>query len=383
MRIAFIGQKGIPSRGGGIEKYAQDLSVRLAGLGHEVIAYSRPHYTDRTLKNFKGVRIINLPTIPTKHLDTITHSLLASIDVLFRKVDIVHYQNIGPALVSWIPRLFGRKLRIVSTLQSMDYKHKKWGLFARFSLHIGEHLLCRLSDDIIVITREMLDYVTSKYGNRNVHLIPNGTEFAEKKPADAIKAWGLEEGGYIVSISRLVPHKGISFLIEAFKRIETHQKLVIVGGGAFTDDYVDSLKSQAGGDQRIIFTGPQEGRALAELYSNASLFVQPSESEGMSLALLEAMSYGLPIIVSDIAENLEAIGDAGLVFKTKDAADLQERIIELLEDPARARELGSRAMDRAKLHYAWDAIVLEITKVYSQDRSLPDRQSGEKALAAR
>jgi glycosyltransferase involved in cell wall biosynthesis len=368
MRIAFIGQKGIPNRGGGIEKYAEDLAVRLASLGHEVIVYTRPYYTDKKIKEFKGVKLISLPSIRTKHLDAITHSILASIDVLFRKVDIVHYQNIGPALAMPIPKIFSRKLKIVSTLQSKDYKHRKWGSFARDMLRLGEVFLCKLSDEVIVISSEMEKYAQGRFGNKNLTLIPNGTNFKEKKSADKIKNWGLDENNYIVSIARLIKHKGLGYLIAAFKEADLHpeMKLAMVGDGVFTDDYVKELYELAAGDARIVFTGNQTGEILDELYANAALFVQPSEAEGLSLALLEAMSYGRPTLVSDIPENLEAVNSFGYTFKSKDQDDLKIQLEKIFSHIEEAESEGKKLQARARENYDWDWIVKKVENLYTK-----------------
>ena len=365
MKIAFIGQKGIPARFGGIERYAEDLSVRLVKAGHEVYVYTRPYYTPKREKEYQGVKLISLPTLRTKHLDAITHSFLASIDVIKKDFDIIHYQNIGPALVSWIPKLFKRNIKIIATLQSRDYEHKKWGIFARFMLRTGEFIMCLTADEVIVVNESMKKYVKEKYGLEAI-IIPNGTNENEIIASQEIKKWGLEKDNYIVSISRLIRHKGIHYLIEAYKTFKTDKKLVIVGEGAFTDDYVKELKTLAGDNKNIIFTGNLQGKILAEVFSNAYLFVQPSESEGLSLALLEAMSYSRGTLVSDIKENVEAIGETGFVFKNKDVASLKEQLGFLMENPELVKEKGEQARVRVKKEYNWDDITEKMILTYNK-----------------
>jgi glycosyltransferase involved in cell wall biosynthesis len=362
MRIFFIGQKGIPSTGGGIERYVEDLSVELAKKGHEVFVYTREYYTPAELKSYKGVNLITLPSIRTKHLDAISHCFLASINVLNKKADVVYYQNIGPALVSFIPKIFSRS-RVISILQSQDYFHKKWGLFARASLRFGEILMCLMSDEIIVVTKFMQRHVMRKYG-RMAHLVPNGANIKSPKKPDEIKKWGLKEGNYIVSISRLIRHKGIHHLIKAYKNTNTAKKLVIVGNGSYTDDYVHELYKMAEGCKNIIFTGNQTGKTLDELYANAYLFVQPSETEGMSLALLEAMAYKKAVLVSDIAENKEAVGSTGLTFACKNMNDLQTKLEYLLKRPSTVKKMGELAHQRIKDEFSWDSISMNILKVF-------------------
>lgn len=375
MRIYFIGQKGIPAKGGGIERYVEDLSVRLVQLGHDVNVYTRPHYTPKELEAVNGIKLVSLPTIKTKHLDAITHCFLASLDVVRRRADVVYYQNIGPALTAWIPKLFSRA-KVVSILQSQDYHHQKWGRFAKFSLRLGELVMCLVSDEVVVVTEAMQKYVLEKYG-RTAHLIPNGANLpTAAMPARLIKAWGLGEGNYIVSISRLIRHKGIHYLVEAYNRLETDKKLVIVGDGSFTDDYVTELKAMAKGNDKIMFLGNQSGKVLDELYANAYLFVQPSEAEGLSLALLEAMANGRAVLVSDIIENKEAIGETGLTFKNKDVDELAAGLSYLLENEAKAKEMGSSARKRVEERFDWMEIAKQLSAVFAADRANRLKRSG-------
>lgn len=363
MRLAFIGQKGLPTINGGVERYVEDLTKQLAASGHEVFVYTRPHYTDPALKTYNGVNLISLPSINTKHLDAISHTFLASIHAITQGFDVIHYQSIGPALVCWLPKLFNRNVKIVATLQSRDYEHQKWGLFAQWSLKLGERLMCLFADEIVVVTESMLRYVKEKY-NRNANYIPNGANLYEATGSDLIAEWGLAPDGYIVAISRLVRHKGLAYLIKAFKNLATDKQLVIVGDSSYSDDYVEELKSLAAGDDRIIFTGNQTGEALAQFYANAYLFVQPSESEGLSLALLEAMARRKAVLVSDITENLSAIGTAGFVFANKNVADLQAKLDYILTNPELAKAKGEEARLRIEQKFNWVVIAQEMTKLY-------------------
>lgn len=365
MNIYFIGQKGIPAKGGGIEKYAEDLSVEMAKAGHQVFVYTRPYYTNKNLKKYKNVNLISLPSIQTKHLDAITHSFLASLDVLRRKADIVYYQNIGPALVCWLPKLFSN-IKIVSILQSQDYKHKKWGAVARFCLKFGEWVMCKFSDKIIVVTKLMKVYVKEKY-NREAEVIPNGSNIKRILKAKEISKWGLEKDNYIVSISRLIRHKGVHYLIDAYNRLKTDKKLVIVGDGSYSDDYVFQLYELAKNNPNIIFTGNQTGRILAELYSNCFLFVQPSESEGMSLALLEAMSYERAVLASDIVENREALGADGFYFESSNTDDLYSKLAFLVAHKKVVQKSGQTNKERVKVCFNWEDIAKKIEYLCSKN----------------
>lgn len=366
MKIVFIGQKGIPATGGGVERYVEDLSVRLAASGHEVIVYTRSHYTPKQLKQYQGVTLINLPSWHSKHADAITHSVLASIHAAFSRADLIHFQSIGPALVSWLPKLLNPKIKIIATLQSRDYEHQKWGAFAKLMLKLGERLMCLVSDEVIVVTRLMAEYVKDKYGIIP-HYIPNGANLYQAVGAELIRPWGLVKGNYLVAISRLVRHKGLSCLIKAYQDLgQTDKKLVIVGEGAFTDSYVQELKELAQGNENIIFTGNQAGSVLAQLYANAYLFVQPSESEGLSLALLEAMSRRVAVLVSDIAENLEAVGEAGFIFANKDAGDLLAKLRFLLQEADLVKDRGEAGRRLVEIKFNWDIITKDVLAVYEE-----------------
>ena len=389
MKIAFIGQKGMPARYGGVERHVEELAARLAKNGHEVFAYVRNNYTDKNLAECRGVKLIHLPSIPTKNLDAISHTLLATIHAIFHSYDVVHYHSIGPISLTPLFKLFKRKTILVATYHSQDYQHKKWGVFARFYLRFGEYVACFFPDKTIAISKNLGDYVWKKFRKR-VAIIYNGMQVSPVEKCDKLDQWNIQRGGYILSVSRFVPHKGIHFLIEAYKSLEDKhltrgKKLVIVGDGFYTDDYVNELKDAARGRENIIFTGAQTGEALEQLFSHAYLFVQPSESEGLSLALLEAMGYGRAIVVSNIKENLEAIEPGtGVAFKSGDWHDLENKLVYMINNPALAKELGENAMIRAKQKYSWDKIAAEIENLYadifSQKRKKVSAKSYERNI---
>ncbi len=366
MKIIFIGQKGVPSKSGGVEKHVEELAVGLAAKGHEVLAYTRPHYTDPNVTEYKGIKLISLPSLKTKNLDAISHTFLACLDLMRRKVDVIHFHSIGPSSLIWLARIIKPSAKIVATFHCQDYYHKKWSLFGRMYLKFGEWMACHAADKTITVSKQLKIYASNEYGV-NAEYIPNGVPTADFKSVNEIKTlWDLEKDSYILAVSRLVRHKGIHYLIEAFKKLATDKKLVIVGEGAFTDDYVTEIKALASTDNRIIFTGAQHGDVLKELLSNAYLFVQPSESEGLSIALLEAMSYAKTAVVSDIPENMEAISDTGVTFNSQNAFSLSDKLSALLNDPQRVFELGQTAMKRAASEYNWEMIVSNTEQLYGQ-----------------
>lgn len=364
MKAFLIGQKGIPAKNGGVEKHVENLAIRLAASGQEVFVYARNNYQDQKLKQYQGVNIINLPSIGTKNLDAITHTFFACLDLIFcRKPDVVHFHSVGPSSLILLIKLFRPKLKVVFTFHCQDYRHQKWGRIARWYLKLGETIGCRYADQVITISKELKKYTKETY-NVEATYIPNGAEKVTETDSDLLSTWDLEKGQYFVSISRLVRHKGIHYLIEAYQKLTTDKKLVIVGDGAFTDEYVSELKKLAGDNPKIIFTGNQSGKTLAQLYANAYAFIQPSEYEGLSVALLEAMSYGLPCVVSNIEANMEAVNGQALIFENKNIEDLKNKMSELIDNPTLAQELGNKLRERANTEYNWDIITENTKKLY-------------------
>jgi glycosyltransferase involved in cell wall biosynthesis len=371
MKIYFIGQKGIPVLYGGVEKHVDDLATSLVKRGHEVYVYARANYTDKSLKEYQGVKIINLPSIYTKHLDAITHTFLACLDVVRRDADIIHFQSIGPSFMILLVRILKPKAKIVSTFHCQDYHHQKWNFLAQTFLKMSEYICCKFPDQVIVISKGLEEYADRRYKIRSVY-IPNGikiptADYLQKiKNHPGLKQWGISKDNYILTVSRLIPHKGIHYLIKAYQRIKTDKKLVITGGGTFTDKYVKYLKKLATGNKNIIFTDVQSGEIIDALYYNSYFFVQPSESEGLSIALLNAMSFSRAALVSDIIENQEAIGNTGITFENKNDKDLAEKIFHLLNHPEIVKAKGEAGYERVKKVYNWDNLVKEVEGVYKK-----------------
>jgi glycosyltransferase involved in cell wall biosynthesis len=372
MKIAFIGQKGIPAKFGGVERHVEELSAKLAEKGHEVMVYARFNYTSRSLKKHRGVSLIHLPSISTKHLDAISHTFLACFHLVTKKVDVIHFHSIGPSLLIWLVKILKPGVPVVATFHSKCYNHKKWGFFGRTALHLGERSICRFPDKTIAVSKGLHAYIGQRYG-KPAEYAPNGVNTAVKKEAEIIKKWGLEKGNYILSVSRLVKHKGIHSLVKSYRRIDNPgKKLVIAGGSAYTDNYVKELELLAAGDPNIIFTGNQSGQALEELYSNAYLFVQPSQSEGLSISLLEALSYSNAVLASDIPENREVVDNIGFLFENMNEEDLREQLNYLIENPQLLEEKKSYAAAFVREHYNWENIASTLIDVYKSaviDRS--------------
>jgi len=369
LKIVMIGLKGLPVRAdsGGIERHVEELGVRLAAMGHDVSAYVRPRFVDTKEASWRGIRLLRLPSIPTKSLDTLTHTLIASVAVLFRPADIVHYHGVGPATMAWIPKLFKPRSSIVITFHSIDRLHPKWGPVARAYLRFGEWCAVRFADATIAVSRTIQQYCRERFRAETVY-IPNGSRFEDRPGSDQLKTWGLKPGGYILTVARLVRQKGIHHLIEAFSGLSTDKKLVIVGAPGFGGEYAEYIRNLSAGNSAIVFTGFQTGDALRQLFANAYLYVHPSEAEGLSVSILEAMSAGRCVLVSDIPENLEPIGDTGVTFVKADVADLREKLGSLFNHPEVVAERGARSREWASREYDWDRIAAATAALYARLR---------------
>jgi glycosyltransferase involved in cell wall biosynthesis len=357
----MIGQKGIPATYGGVERHVEELSARLARLEHEVTAYCRPYYTN-VRGTHRGVALRILPSIPTRHLDTLTHTALCSIDSICRRYDVVHFHSIGPALLAFAPRLL-RRCAVVVTVHALDWRRRKWGPFARWWLRRGEWAAAHVPHRTIVVSRSMADYFRAK--GDEVAYIPNGVPEPHREPIQELSRFGLADGEFVLWLGRFVPEKRVEDLVEAFRALPTQKKLVLAGELDESDAYVQRVKAAGAGDSRVVFPGGLYGRAKAEALTHARLVVLPSEMEGFPIALLEAMRYGRPVLASDIPENLEAVspGRNGFVFKTGDATSLRLEMEQILQDPERAAAAGRAAEEDAR-RYDWDSIALQTEALY-------------------
>ncbi len=274
MKIAMIGHKRIPSREGGVEIVVDELSTRMAALGHEVVAFNRSGYhvsgkefDEKRGKVYNGVRLITVPTFKSSKLNAITYSFLATLMALTGHYDVIHYHAEGPCTMLFIPKLFG--IRVVATIHGLDWQRAKWGNFASKVLKLGEKMAARYADEVIVLSKDMKNYFRKVYKRETVY-IPNGiTNPVYREPGIIKERFGLEKDGYILFLARLVPEKGIHYLIKAFQKINTEKKLVIAGGNSHATEYVEKIRRMAVKDSRIIFTGFVQGKELEELYSNA------------------------------------------------------------------------------------------------------------------
>lgn len=369
LKIAMLGHKRIPSREGGIEIVVEELSTRMIILGHSVTCYNRSghhvsgkEFDGEALKEYKGVKLKSTFTINRRGLAAMTSSLFGAICAAFGKYDVIHFHAEGPCAVLWLPKMFGK--RCVATIHGIDWQRSKWGGFASRYIKFGEKMAVKYADEMIVLSAGVQKYFMDTYGRKTVY-IPNGVSRPVLREPQLIREkFGLEKDEYILFLGRLVPEKGITYLIEAFKKVNTDKKLVIAGGTSDTNEYMKRLKTLSQGDDRIIFTGFTQGQMLEELYSNAYVYSLPSDLEGMPLSLLEAMSYENCCLVSDIAECVDVVEDKALIFKKANVADLQAKLQFACDSPEEINRLKNGAADFICRKYNWDDVVERTLEVY-------------------
>jgi glycosyltransferase involved in cell wall biosynthesis len=358
LRVAFIGGRGVISKYSGIESYYEEVGKRLVEMGHDVTVYCRNYFTPSQAEH-NGMRLVRLPTIRSKHLETLVHTLLSTAHALTQRYDLVHYHALGPALFSFVPRLVRGKTAV--TVQGLDWQRKKWGRAASAVLRLGERASVKLPNGTMVVSKVLQRRYREAHGMEAFY-VPNGGVLRERREPKTILDWGLESGKYVLFLGRFSPEKGCHLLVEAFERIETDVKLVMAGASSYCDDYSRELQTHA--SERIRMLDWVSGEALDELLTNAMMFVLPSDLEGLSLALLDAMGAGLCVLTSDVPENREVVDGAGFTFQRGSSADLAERLRFLISNPLVREAAGKAAKKRIAEQYQWQMIAADIEKAY-------------------
>lgn len=377
----MIGQKSIPARFGGVETHVEQVATRLAARGHDVWAFCRSRLLeDRALamlqsesqdsgldrRNgiwyYRGVRLVGRSSLNTKHFDAATHTFLCSAEsALAHDFDIVHFHGIGPSAFAFIPRVAGRK--VVSTMHALDWRQVKWGKRASWLLKRGERIGARTSSGVIAVSKILVEYLKREYGIAATH-IPNGTTPGTPRRVRLIREYDLTGNDYILAVGRIIPDRGLHHLIEAFNRLDTSLKLVIVGSEMPRTAYSDHLEKLA--NDRVLFTGNLFGEALEELYSNCRLYVLASSVEGLPITVCEAMGYARGMLLSDIPENREVAGDAAKYYKQSDSNELYDILNVMIEDRALLSQLGERGRKRVENEFNWDLITDAVERFYER-----------------
>jgi len=365
MKIIVLGTRGFPNIQGGVETHCQCLYPRLAKMGLDVTVCTRTHYLTRPFKSdWKGVKFINIRCPRSKSLEAVVHTTLAvfGAGLFHADADIAHIHSIGPSLLVPLAKLMG--LKVVMTHHGPDYERAKWGWLAKAVLRLGERLGCTYADKIITISADIKAHVKRKF-NRDAYLIPNGVEIREPtRKTDYIEDIGLTPNKYCLAVGRFVPEKGQDDLISAFSSLQTDWKLAIAGEADHKTSYSRRLKSQVANNSKIVITGSIQGDYLNEIYSHAGVFVLPSYYEGFPIVTLEALSYGLPVLLSNIAPNKEIGLDENRYFPVGDKEALAERLDYWMKKGHLSREEQIRQIKMVRQKYDWDDIAEQVLQVY-------------------
>jgi glycosyltransferase involved in cell wall biosynthesis len=350
-----MGTRGIPASYSGFEKCAEELGARLVERGHQVTVYCRSHHIKLRERHYRGMELVHLPTIQNKYLDTIVHTFLCTLHASFRHYDIVLMFIVGNSLVSWIPRLTGK--RVVLNVDGLDWQRQKWPLWAKKYIQLAEYLATFLPNAIVTDAQVIKEYYMQRYGKSSV-CIAYGSDVQRAAPGEYLREFGLEPHRYVLFVGRLVPENCAHHLVEAFAGLETDMKCVVVGDASYSEEYIQQLKAAAG--PNVVFTGYVFGQGYHELGSNAYVFVETSEVGGTHPALVEAMAFGNCVVVNDTQQNLEVIGDAGFSYDgTRGSSSLRQVLQQLLNDPDSVQRYRARAERRAAECYSWEVVTGE------------------------
>ena len=372
MKVAMIGHKIVPSRRGGIENVLTSLCPLLAQSGIDVTCYNRSsdkvenEYVGTVVDNkYRNVNLKNAWTVKSRGLSAMIASFTAAISATFGKYDVLHFHAEGPCAAMWIPKIFGK--RCVATVHGLDWQREKWGnSFASKYIKFGERVMVKYADEIIVLSESAREYFIQTY-NRETVLIHNGIDKPVLKEANKITdLYGLSKGEYICMVSRLTAEKGVHYLIDAYNNIKTNKKLVIAGDTSDTDEYVNMLKQKAANNPNIIFTGFISGDVLSEIYSNAYLVALPSDIEGMSLSLLEALAYGNAVLCSDIPENTLVTEDKAMLFKKSDVNDLIDKLQSMCDNESIVNNLKNGVDEFILQKYNWNEVATATSYIYKK-----------------
>ncbi len=361
MRIAILGTRGVPASYGGFETFAEHLSTRLVARGHEVTVYCRSHYVSPRQLEYHGVRLKVLPTIRHKYFDTVVHGFLSTLYAVPQRFDAALICNAANAPFAPILRFTGTPVAL--NVDGLEHKRKKWSWIGRCYYLLAERLATVLPNVTVTDARVIQDYYLARY-NASSTMIAYGSEVERRPGRDSVRRWRVEPNRYVLYVSRLEPENNAHLVIEAFKRVRTAHRLLIVGDAPYAHDYIQDLKARARGDKRIVFTGFVFGQDYRALQQNAYCYVHATEVGGTHPALLEAMGYGNCVLTLAAPENIEAVGEAAIPYS--DESDLAQKLQKVLRDGSLVHSYRQKAQMRVQKHYDWDRIVDEYERLFAQ-----------------
>lgn len=362
LKIALLGTRGIPASYSGFETCVEQLGQRLVERGHDVTVYCRSHHITYADPMYKGMKLVKLPTIANKYLDTLVHSFISSVHALPRCYDIALYFIAGNSPVTWVPRLVGT--RTMLNVDGLDWKREKWPQMAKKYIQFAEYLATKLPTAYLTDSKVVQAYYADTYGSTPPY-IPYGSDVEMLPPGEFVHKYGLEPGRYVLFVGRLVPENCAHHLVQAFRTLSTDMKCVIVGDAAYAEEYIGQLKSMAADDPRVVFTGYVFGKGYHELGTNAGIFVETSGVGGTHPALVEAMAHGSCVVVNNTPENLETIADAGFSYDGNDGAPSLAKVLQRLIDDSTLRSTyADRARRRAETVYTWETVTDEYERMF-------------------
>ena len=362
MRIAFIGTRGVPANYGGFETFVEQLGARLADRGHHVTVYCRRAYYEESLATYRGMHLVHLSSLHTKHLDSISHAALASFHSIRQRNDLAFYCGSGASPICWLPRLGGAK--VVLNPDGLEWQRAKWGRAAQMYLRLAEQFAARLPHCIVADSNVIRDYYKETYGRDSTFVAYGADRVARGSHPELLERFGVEPEKYFLFVSRLEPENNAHLVVDAFERVKTDMTMMMVGDAPFANEYIAQLKSTS--DTRTKFPGAVYGEDYDALRANAYVYVNAMEVGGTHPAILEAMGAGNCVLVSDIAYNTEAVADAGAHFKNRDTDDLAAKMQALADDPTEVARLGKTAAQRAESHFDWDKITDNYERCFNE-----------------
>lgn len=363
IKVLVAGTRGIPNIPGGVEKHCEELYPRLAARNIEVYLTTRSPYIKNKINIWNNINLINCYAPRKKSLEAIIHTFIAVLKALTLKPDIIHIHSIGPALLVPFARLLGFK--VIFTTHGADYKRQKWGKVAKILLMLGEMVGGKFANKTISISSEIAEIIKQRCKTK-AEIIPNGVTLSEiSKSTDWLESKQIKPGKYILCVARFVPEKGLDLLMKAFEKAQTDFQLVIAGDADHETEYSKKIKTMAEKNSNIILTGYITGQILNEVFSHAAIFLLPSFHEGLPIALLEAMSYGLPVLVSDIRAHKDMSLPQKSYFKCGDKNNLSEMIEQWINNFSKDYDKDS-AINFIKNNYNWEIIADQTAMIYQK-----------------
>ena len=354
-----MGIRGIPAKYGGFETFAEELAPRLVKRGHRVTVYGRSNIINHKGKYYKDVRLVILPTISHKYLDTLVHTFLCIIHSLFCRYDVILLCNAANSIFSFIPRLVGQKVAV--NVDGIERKRKKWNWLGKLWYLSGEFFSTLLPNEIVSDAKVIQNYYWDRYRKKST-FIPYGANAGKACTIKVLDKFDVKPNEYILYVSRLEPENNAHIVIRAFERIKTNFKLVVVGDAPYSLEYIKKLKATA--DSRVVFTGFVFGESYKEFQCNAYCYIHATEVGGTHPALIEAMGFSNCVIANGTPENIEVVGDAGIIYKKNDVEDLREKIEYVIKNPEVIRIYGEKAEEKIKANYSWDAVTDEYEDLF-------------------